>query len=77
MRHVYWRLGRINLWDQFAFDDIKEEHIYLAFEEIEGIFTTLEQAALDDIPIAPYLPEPKSLRDILRLPCRHWLLLAS
>ena len=52
-----------------AFDDIKAESVYAAFDEIEAAFTTLDKAAdLLDIPISPYLPEPKSLREIKALP---------
>jgi len=49
--------------------DYKNEFIGSAFAEIESIFTLIDQAAeLLDIPIAPYLPEPKGLKNILALP---------
>ena len=48
-------------------DDLKTEHLYMAFEEIETVFNTIDEAAeLLDIPIGPYLPEPKSQRKTIR-----------
>ena len=54
--------------DQTAHFSIAE-HMFTAFEEIESVFKVIDEAAaLQDIPIAPYLPEPKSLEAIKRLP---------
>ena len=45
------------------------EHIFTAFEEIESVFKAIDEAAaLQDVPIAPYLLEPKSLEAIKKLP---------
>ena len=50
-------------------NDLKDDLLLTTFEENEYVFTALSDAAkLEDIPIAPYLPEPKSLREIQRLP---------
>ena len=66
------------------FDDIdllKAEHLMQALAEGESIFQTLDIAALDlDIPLDPYLPEPRSLDDIKRLPPqlqKDWLAAAK
>ena len=53
------------------------EQILDTFDEIESIFSTLENAAQElDVPLDPYLPEPKSLAKIKNLPPtlqREWL----
>ena len=57
--------------------DYKNEFVGSAFAEMESIFTLIDQAAeLLDIPLAPYLPEPKGLKNILALPSaiqQDWL----
>jgi hypothetical protein len=48
---------------------LKEEQMYTAFDEMEAAFSAVTKAAeLQDVPISPYLPEPKSLKDINFLP---------
>ena len=61
--------------DDFAV--MTADQIEQTFEELEEIFSTLETAAKDlDLPLDPYLPEPRSLADIRRLPLdlqQDWL----
>ena len=48
---------------------LKNELMLETFEEVEAVFTAVfEAAASEDVPIAPYLPEPKSFREIQLLP---------
>ena len=61
--------------DKEIFDDllnhIKEENIATMFDECEAAFTAVDEAAiLEDIDISPYLPEPRSLKDIHRCPIK-------
>ena len=49
--------------------ELKEEQMCTAFDEMEAAFSAVTKAAeLQDVPISPYLPEPKSLKDIKFLP---------
>ena len=49
--------------------ELKTESLCTVFDEIDSAFQALDQAAeLLDIPIGPYLPEPKSLAEVRRLP---------
>ena len=50
-------------------DELKIEQMCIAFDELSTVFQALDTAAKElDIPLAPYLPEPKSFKEILRLP---------
>ena len=50
------------------FEITKAEQIIDTFEEIESTFSLLEEEAQEqDIPLDPYLPEPKNLNDIKML----------
>ncbi len=54
----------VNLASEF-----REEQTCTAFDEMESAFSAVTKAAeLQDVPISPYLPEPKSLKDIKFLP---------
>jgi len=63
--------------NRYGEDDFKEHVIGEAFDEIEQVFVTLSFAAeLVDIPVDPYIPEPRSLREIKQLPAdmqKDWL----
>ena len=49
--------------------DLACEFVATTMAENESIFSTLESAAdVNDVPITPYLPEPKTLKDIKSLP---------
>ena len=52
-----------------SLQQLRDELMLTVFEEYEAIFHTIATAAgMEDIPIAPYLPEPKSFREIQMLP---------
>jgi hypothetical protein len=55
--------------EKIAFvNELQQEQMIKSFDEIESAFSAVTEAAeLQDIPISPYLPEPKSLRDIKNL----------
>jgi hypothetical protein len=49
-------------------NELQEEQMIKAFDDMESAFSAVTGAAeLQDIPILPYFPEPKSLRDIKNL----------
>jgi hypothetical protein len=49
-------------------NDLQQEEMIKAFDDMESAFSAVTEAAeLQDISISPYLPEPKSLRDIKNL----------
>jgi hypothetical protein len=49
--------------------ELKEEQMCTAFDEMESAFSAVTKAVeLQDVPISPYFPEPKSLKDIFFLP---------
>ena len=61
--------------DKEIFDDLldhmKEENISNMLNECEAAFAAVDEAAiLEDIDISPYLPEPRSLKDIHRCPSK-------
>ena len=50
------------------FEIIKAEQLNQTFDEIEEVFSALDEAAKTmDVPLDPYLPEPKGLDEIKRL----------
>ena len=59
----------------------KIDHMVEAFNDNEAVFVTLETAAnQSDIPLTPYLSEPRSLKDIQLLPPeiqRNWIAAAK
>ena len=53
----------------FLAQELTADTMCQAFDEFESAFQALDAAAeLLDIPIGPYLPEPKSLAEVKRLP---------
>lgn len=64
------RSSRVNNESSFSLnEDLKHEQMYLAFQEIEHVFQLIDDAAAAlDIPIGPYLPEPKRIDDFSVMP---------
>ena len=67
--HGVRRSTRILNSTAFLAQELTNDTMCQAFDEFESAFQALDTAAeLLDIPIGPYLPEPKSLADVKRLP---------
>ena len=63
------RSTRILTSTAFLAQELTNDTMCQAFDEFESAFQALDEAAeLHDIPIGPYLPEPKSLGEVKRLP---------
>ena len=60
-----------------SWEDFKKEQVNIAFDDIESAFTTIDKAAeATDVSITPYLPEPRNLNDIKKMPIdikNNWL----